>query len=74
MNDTIQNMHNAARYKRVSVRLSNRAARILSEIAEVELRTPQQQASYMLERQLRDSDVNPDTRIPHIITPIAEEL
>lgn len=45
-------LQNASRYKRISISLSNKAAQILAEIAEAEKRTVQQQASYMLEKEL----------------------
>jgi hypothetical protein len=70
--DNLEKLQNAARFRRLSIRISNKAARILGEIAETELRTPQQQAAFMLERALRELETNPNLRITYI--PIAEEL
>ena len=50
---TLTAMKNAARYRKMWVKLNTRAAELLAEIAEVEKRSPQEQAAYMLEQQLQ---------------------
>ena len=70
--NTLNTIRRAGKYRVLRVELTVGAADYLREIAEAEKRTPQQQASYLLERQLRWMNDDPDI-CQEIVLPARDE-
>jgi hypothetical protein len=73
----MEKLRNAAEYRQLRVRIDARLAPLLGEIARAEKRSPQQQASYMLEVQLwslAQEEGVADDRAMHAVRRVAAGL